>query len=488
MTSSDATTPRDRAIGALVGLAVGDAVGTTLEFKPPGSFTPIDDMVGGGPFGLEAGQWTDDTSMAMCLAESILDVGDLDPADQLRRYVAWWRDGYWSSNGRCFDIGGTTAGALSRFEDTGAVTDHDVDQERAANGSLMRLAPVPIRWHTDTGEAAERAGESSRTTHPASRPVDACRLHAAMTAALIQGRSIDEVLDPGFWQHGPLDPRVEAVARGSWRTKQPPDIRGSGYVVDALEAALWAVGGADDFRDAVLRAANLGDDADTTAAIAGQLAGARWGWCGDPRGLAAADHRRRTDRRDRRPALRPSAPGWSRHTPGRTTTFVHGYWVEPGQDPRRRVPGHARLGRAGARQGQPPGRPRHPHLRGPHHAPGRHGALRAPRRRRRGAASPRPATDPPPDPRHGHPARRRLRRDRGHDPDRTARGGVYVHCWGGIGRTGTVVGCLLVDDGLSADAALARLDELRSVTRKRRMPAPQTREQIEIIRRRGRTA
>ena len=166
-------TSRDRAVGALVGLAVGDAVGTTLEFKRPGSFTPIDDMVGGGPFDLEPGQWTDDTSMAMCLAESILDVGDLDPADQLRRYVSWFRDGYWSANGDCFDIGGTTRAAMVRFERTGAVTDDDIDQESAANGSLMRLAPVPIRWYGDVREAASRAGESSRTTHPASRPVDA---------------------------------------------------------------------------------------------------------------------------------------------------------------------------------------------------------------------------------------------------------------------------------------------------------------------------
>lgn len=104
---------RDKAIGALVGLAVGDAVGTTLEFQSPGSFTPITDMVGGGPFNLEPGQWTDDTSMAMCLAESILDVGEIDPTDQLRRYLSWWRDGYWSATGQCFDIGTTTVGALS---------------------------------------------------------------------------------------------------------------------------------------------------------------------------------------------------------------------------------------------------------------------------------------------------------------------------------------------------------------------------------------
>jgi len=110
--------PRDRAIGALVGLAVGDAVGTTLEFRSPGTFEPITDMVGGGPFDLPAGAWTHDTSMAMCLAESILDVGRLDPADQLRRYVTWWREGYWSSIGTCFDIGSTTSRALYRFETT----------------------------------------------------------------------------------------------------------------------------------------------------------------------------------------------------------------------------------------------------------------------------------------------------------------------------------------------------------------------------------
>jgi ADP-ribosyl-[dinitrogen reductase] hydrolase len=205
MASNETTTARDRAIGALVGLAAGDAVGTTVEFEPPGSFDPLTDMVGGGPFRLERGRWTDDTSMAMCLGESILDTGDLDPADQLRRYVAWWQHGYWSSTDRCFDIGNTTIAALRRFASSGEVTDRHVDQDSAANGSLMRLAPVPIRWHADIEEAAERAAASSRTTHPAARPVDACRVYAAMTAALIQGQPLEEVLDPDFWQFGRLD-------------------------------------------------------------------------------------------------------------------------------------------------------------------------------------------------------------------------------------------------------------------------------------------
>jgi len=475
---------RDRAVGALVGLAVGDAVGTTLEFRRPGSFDPIDDLVGGGPFDLAPGQWTDDTSLAMCLAESILDTGDQDAADQLRRYLAWWRDGYWSSTGTCFDIGGTTIGALSRFERTGAVTDPVIDPDRAANGSLMRLAAVPIRWHADVEVAVERAGESSRTTHPAPRPVDACRLFAAMTAALIQGRPVDEVLAPPFWSHGPLDPTVEAVARGSWRTKEPPEIRGTGYVVDALEAALWAVGGAADFRDAVLRAANLGDDADTTAAIAGQLAGARWGLAGVPEVW-----RRRTTEVERIVAIagrlfdagagRTPAPAWPHDD------LLHGYWVEPGSILAGEYPGHPgdpTVTRSKVNLLVDHGIRTFVDLTTPEDRldPYEHHVAEAARRR---GLELRRVHHPIPDMGIVDPG--------GYDAilatihAATRSGGVYVHCWGGIGRTGTVVGCLLVDEGRHPDLALAHLDELRSATRKRRMAAPQTSRQIEVVRRRG---
>lgn len=270
-------TVRNRGRGALVGLACGDAVGTAVEFSAPGSFEAVTDMVGGGPFGLEPGQWTDDTSMALCLAESIVETGGLDLADNLSRYLRWRHDGHLSSNGRCFDIGGTTSQQLARFERTGKPVDLSVDQEAAANGSLMRLAPVPIAWHRDLAVAVERSGESSRSTHPATRPVDACRLAGAIIAALVAGTPWASVTAPDFWQWGELHPLIESVAAGSYRAKEPPEIHGTGYCVDALEAALWAVDGAEDFRSAVLRATNLGDDADTTAAIAGQFAGARWG-------------------------------------------------------------------------------------------------------------------------------------------------------------------------------------------------------------------
>jgi len=104
--------------GCLLGLAVGDAVGTALEFARPGSFRPITDMIGGGPFDREPGQWTDDTSMVLCIAESLLDKQGFNAIDQMERYVRWWRKGYLSSTGRCFDIGNATREALDLFTRT----------------------------------------------------------------------------------------------------------------------------------------------------------------------------------------------------------------------------------------------------------------------------------------------------------------------------------------------------------------------------------
>src|SRR5262245_14888700 len=132
----------DRCRGSLLGLAVGDAVGTTLEFETPGTFEPITDMVGGGPFRLRPGEWTDDTSMALCLATSLVSCEGFDAADQMTRYLRWMEEGYWSSIGRCFDIGATTREALLRYKRTGDPWSGSTDPHSAGNGSLMRLCPV----------------------------------------------------------------------------------------------------------------------------------------------------------------------------------------------------------------------------------------------------------------------------------------------------------------------------------------------------------
>ena len=272
----------DRFRGCLFGLAVGDAVGTTFEFCRPGTFHPIADMVGGGPFDLQAGQWTDDTSMALCLADSLLDCGTFDADDQMRRYVRWWKTGYRSCTDRCFDIGNTVRAALRRYETTGDPFSGSTDEHTAGNGSLMRLAPVPIFFFPDVEQAIVRAAESSRTTHGAPAAVDACRYFAGLLAGAFLGHSRDEILKPRFkptgsWSAGSLVSEIEEVADGSYKQRQPPDIRGQGYVVKSLEAALWAFYHARDFRDGCLKAVNLGDDADTTGAIYGQIAGAYWG-------------------------------------------------------------------------------------------------------------------------------------------------------------------------------------------------------------------
>ena len=145
-------TEMERYRGALLGLAVGDALGTTLEFRPPGTFEPISEIVGGGPFGLEPGEWTDDTSMALCLAESLIVRRGFDPIDQLGRYVAWWQTGHLSSTGECFDIGNATATALDGFLRTGKPCGQ-TSEYSAGNGSIMRLAPVPMFYRQRPGSS-----------------------------------------------------------------------------------------------------------------------------------------------------------------------------------------------------------------------------------------------------------------------------------------------------------------------------------------------
>jgi ADP-ribosyl-[dinitrogen reductase] hydrolase len=270
-----------RFVGCLLGLACGDAVGTTVEFRSRGSFEPLTDLVGGGPFNLEPGEWTDDTSMALCLAVSLLESGGFDARDQMERYDRWQREGYLSSNGTCFDIGNTVAAALRRYRRTGEPFSGSTDPYSAGNGSLMRLAPIPMYYVEEPERAVHLAAESSRTTHGAREAVDACRLFAQMLVRALRGAEKESLL----FESTPdveLAPAIAAIARGEYRTQTRDEIRGSGYVVKSLEAALWCFLQTRSYREAILCAANLGDDADTTAAICGQVAGAYYGAEGIP--------------------------------------------------------------------------------------------------------------------------------------------------------------------------------------------------------------
>jgi len=281
----------DRQRGTLLGLAVGDALGAAVEFEMPGTFEPVTGYRGGGPHGLAPGEWTDDTSFALAMADSIAEVG-WDINDQAERYLKWWRTGAYSVNGRCFDIGHTTVAALQRFQETGdARTSGDPSEYASGNGSIMRLAPVPIRYSymfpEGIGDLVERAVESSLPTHASPQCLSACVYMTIALCGLMDGRPREEVLDPEW------EPIRRAREIAPFHTEVAEVADGSGYVVKTLEAALWAFHDAKDFREAVLKAVNLGDDADTTGAVCGQLARAYWGETGIPaewrKGLAERD-------------------------------------------------------------------------------------------------------------------------------------------------------------------------------------------------------
>ncbi len=281
---------RDRYLGSLLGLACGDAVGTSVEFMSRGSFTPLTDMVGGGPFDLLPGKWTDDTSMALCLAESLLFCNGFNAKDQMSRYCNWWQWGYLSSTDECFDIGVTTSQALQRFLATTDPFAGSTNTNTAGNGSLMRLVPVVLFYYPNIDEVIRFSAESSRTTHAAPEAIESCKLFGFILAGALAGKSkneLEKIITPFIREQ-----KVLSIASGLYIEKPLDNINGSGYCIESLEAALWCFHKNDTFSDTVLAAANLGDDADTTAAIAGQIAGAYYGYNGIPESWLSKLHMR----------------------------------------------------------------------------------------------------------------------------------------------------------------------------------------------------
>lgn len=254
-----------RARGCFIGLVVGDALGAPLEFSHRGAcYKELTEMVAGGPFDLQAGQWTDDTSQALCLADSLLEKG-FDEHDQMRRYLRWLWHGYNSSTGQCFDIGNGTRRALDHYGKTGRFFS-DENPNAAGNGSLMRLAPVVIRYQNHPNLLAF-CRRSSRVTHPNREAAENCALFGGLLQRLLQNcskRSAWKSL-PSTWQG-----RLLSL---EYNTLNP-----SGYCVHTLECALWCFFATDTFEEALIKAVNLCGDADTIGAVCGQLAGAHYGY------------------------------------------------------------------------------------------------------------------------------------------------------------------------------------------------------------------
>lgn len=248
---------KDRALGCFMGLAVGDALGAPVEFKEPDEFAPVTDYRAGGAFNLPAGFWTDDTSMALALAETYLVDFNLSNDAVMANFYDWFKNGKFSSTGRCFDIGNQTRHALMSWKNdiqpSAAAT---TDFSNSGNGCIMRLAPVVLVNHRNSGDAAYDAVLQSKTTHPNALCTSYSQNMAMILVAAINGEDMQQ-----------------------WFVKSAATIKpkNTGYVVDTYNAAIWATGTSETFEEAVLKAVNLGGDADTIAAVTGQFAGARWG-------------------------------------------------------------------------------------------------------------------------------------------------------------------------------------------------------------------
>lgn len=270
-------TNKDRLLGSFLGLAIGDAVGTTVEFRERDTFEPVTDMVGKGPFNLPVGYFTDDTSMALCLAESLIEHPELDRNDLLNRFSKWYREGVNSPTGRCFDIGGTTLSAIVNWEKSGTVL-NNTNPWDAGNGSIMRLAPAVIKYHNDRDKAIATAIMQGETTHGSVEACDSCDLLARVLLTAYVTDDKDAVLNIDSQDH--WADSVKNILTTLDVTRD--EVKSSGYVIHTLHAALWCFKNTDNFRDAILLATNLGEDADTVAAVTGQIAGAFYGMSGIP--------------------------------------------------------------------------------------------------------------------------------------------------------------------------------------------------------------
>ena len=263
---------RERYLGALLGLAVGDAVAAPTQYRRPGSFTPVGDLIGGGPFALPRGGWSDDTAMALCLADSLLAFNGFDARDQVERYTRWQRDGYLSATGQCLGITASTARALTMAQwrrqlFAGSHAPDQLDPE-----PLSRVAPVVMYFFAVEDEAVQLASDAARTTCQAPAVLAACRELAQALFLALSGQPKARILAAVSSAAAPRAAR--RAARGVARS--------NGTATEALAIALEAFAATDHFRDAVLHAANHGGNSDVAAAACGQLAGAHYGMAAIP--------------------------------------------------------------------------------------------------------------------------------------------------------------------------------------------------------------
>jgi ADP-ribosyl-[dinitrogen reductase] hydrolase len=272
-----------------LGLATGDALGVPVEFRDRSFFKdqPVKEMLGYGTWNQPPGTWSDDSSLAFCLAESLVNGYNLE--DIGRKFVAWYSSGYWGAHHKLFDIGGTTRAALARIRD-GADPKFagEVDEDSNGNGSLMRIAPASIYFCNEPDTSLyERIKEVSSMTHGHFRSIFSCFIFSKYLIELFKGeekfsaleKTIDSVNE--FARQNDFNlaevKRFDRILSGSIQEAKVDSVHSSGYVLHTLEAAFWCFLTTDTYSEAVLKAVNLGGDTDTTGCVTGALAGLYYG-------------------------------------------------------------------------------------------------------------------------------------------------------------------------------------------------------------------
>lgn len=273
---------------AILGGVVGDALGVPVEFTSRASLKryPVETMRGYGTHNQPPGTWSDDSSLAFCLAESLAEVG-LNYHDQAERFVAWMNDGEWTPQGYVFDIGNATREAILRLDAGVEPTTAGLCGDRhCGNGSLMRILPLGLYLAcSDQQQRVIAAAECGRLTHGHGRCQLACVMFTEIVAALVQGQAIEDAVTAG---HAVLERMIterfpdeaaafERLLNTSIIDWREPEVSSSGYVIHCLEASLWCALRATSYREGVLEAVNLGDDTDTTGTVAGALLALRFG-------------------------------------------------------------------------------------------------------------------------------------------------------------------------------------------------------------------
>lgn len=278
----------DRLYGALLGLTVADALGVPVEFRSRSALDhdPVTDMFGYGTYNQPPGTWSDDSTMTWCTVESLALQSECDTEDMAGRFVRWLTHGYMTPYNELFDIGNATREALERYrtEAVWAKFAGLTHEHSNGNGSLMRI--LPMAFYVRNLETAERerlVNEVSSITHRHPRSLLACQIYVEVALKLLEGQSAQQAyqatvaaINERYAEHAELS-AFERVLNGGLAALKRDEIRSSGYVVDTLEAAIWCLLTTDSYREAALKAVNLGEDTDTTAAVAGGLAGILYG-------------------------------------------------------------------------------------------------------------------------------------------------------------------------------------------------------------------